>query len=65
MQNKKEMSDSSINKTCDPNSGCCSPKEVTNTPIESGILRRDFLKAMGLAAGGVLIGFPAFGMPAV
>ena len=60
MQNNKEMSDS--NNTCDPNSGCCSPKEVTNTPIESDILRRDFLKAMGLATGGVLIGFPAFGM---
>ncbi|WP_310380527.1 GH116 family glycosyl-hydrolase [Flavobacterium sp.] len=54
------MSDS--NNCCDPNSGCCSPKEVITTPIESGILRRDFLKAMGLATGGVLIGFPAFGM---
>lgn len=61
MQNNKEMSDSN-NKTCDPNSGCCSPKEVTNSPSEGGILRRDFLKAMGLATGGVLIGFPAFGM---
>ncbi len=55
------MSDSNKN-TCDPNSGCCSPKEVTNIPLEGGILRRDFLKAMGLATGGVLIGFPAFGM---
>ncbi len=62
MQNNKEMSDSLDNKTCDPNSGCCSPKEVTTTPIENGVLRRDFLKAMGLATGGVLIGFPAFGM---
>jgi non-lysosomal glucosylceramidase len=61
MQNSKEMSDSN-NNNCDPNSGCCSPKEITTTPLESGILRRDFLKAMGLAAGGVLIGFPAFGM---
>lgn len=55
------MSDSD-NKTCDPNSGCCSPKEVTTTPIENGIQRRDFLKAIGLATGGILIGFPAFGM---
>lgn len=61
MQNNKEMSVSN-NKTCDPNSGCCSPKELTNKPSEGGILRRDFLKAMGLATGGVLIGFPAFGM---
>lgn len=55
------MSDSD-NKTCDPNSGCCSPKEVTTTPIKNGIQRRDFLKAMGLVTGGVLIGFPAFGI---
>ena len=55
------MSDSN-NNTCDPNSGCCSPKEVTNTSSKGSILRRDFLKAMGLATGGVLIGFPAFGM---
>jgi non-lysosomal glucosylceramidase len=55
------MSDSN-NNCCDPNSGCCTPKETTNTPTEGGIQRRDFLKAMGLATGGVLIGFPAFGM---
>lgn len=55
------MSDSNSN-CCDPNSGCCSPKEVTNEVQENGIKRRDFLKAMGLATGGVLIGFPAFGM---
>ncbi|MCF8323083.1 MAG: hypothetical protein K9I26_08110 [Flavobacterium sp.] len=55
------MSDSNTN-CCDPNSGCCSPKEVTSIPLENGIQRRDFLKAMGLATGGVLIGFPAFGM---
>jgi non-lysosomal glucosylceramidase len=61
MQNNKKMSDSNTNG-CDPNSGCCTPKEVTNTPAEGGILRRDFLKAMGLATGGILIGFPAFGM---
>ena len=54
------MNDS--NNNCDPNSGCCSPKEVTSTPVENGIQRRDFLKAMGLATGGVLIGFPSFGM---
>lgn len=55
------MDDTNKN-TCDPNSGCCSPKDVTTTPTEIGIQRRDFLKAMGLATGGVLIGFPAFGM---
>ena len=62
MQNNKEISDSLSNDNCDPNSGCCSPKEVTNTLAKGGILRRDFLKAMGMATGGVLIGFPAFGM---
>ncbi len=61
MQNNKEMDDTNKNN-CDPNSGCCSPKEVTTTPAENGIQRRDFLKALGLATGGVLIGFPAFGM---
>ena len=55
------MSDFNSN-CCDPNSGCCSPKEVTNEVQENGIQRRDFLKAMGLATGGLLIGFPSFGM---
>jgi len=55
------MSDSN-STNCDPNSGCCTPNQVTNPVAEGGILRRDFLKAMGLATGGVLIGFPAFGM---
>ncbi len=54
------MSDAIKNNNCDPNSGCCTPKEATNTIAEGGIQRRDFLKAMGLATGGVLIGFPAF-----
>jgi non-lysosomal glucosylceramidase len=62
MQNNKKMSDSIKKNNCDPNSGCCSPREVTNAPTEGGIVRRDFLKAMGMATGGVLIGFPAFGM---
>ncbi|WP_310560742.1 GH116 family glycosyl-hydrolase [Flavobacterium sp.] len=56
------MSDSLNNNNCDPNSGCCTPKDTTTTPAEGGILRRDFLKALGLATGGILIGFPAFGM---
>ena len=51
-----------INKSCDPNSGCCPTNEVANTLFEVSIVRRDFLKAMGLATGGVLLGFPAFGM---
>ena len=62
MQNNNMMSEKLNNKTCDPNSGCCSPNEITTTSIEGGILRRDFLKAMGLATGGILIGLPAFGM---
>jgi non-lysosomal glucosylceramidase len=61
MQKNKTMID--LNKNiCDPNSGCCTPKEAANTPTEGGIQRRDFLKAVGLATGGVLIGFPTFGM---
>ncbi|MGY6742296.1 MAG: GH116 family glycosyl-hydrolase [Cecembia sp.] len=49
---------------CVPGSGCCSSFEKTNQclPVSStGIQRRDFIKALGLAAGGVMLGFPAFG----
>ena len=50
-----------IIQTCDPNSGCCSPEpEKQQAPIDR-IERRDFLKAVGLASGGVLFGFPALG----
>jgi non-lysosomal glucosylceramidase len=51
-----------LNKNCDPASGCCSPNEVTSTPVSGSIVRRDFLKTMGLATGGSLLVFPAFGM---
>jgi uncharacterized protein (DUF608 family) len=57
----KTMSDTNKN-TCDPNSGCCTPNQTNNAIVEGGILRRDFLKAMGLATGGILVGWPAFGM---
>jgi len=46
------MSEKPNNKTCDPNSGCCSPGKIT-TPIEGSIVKRDFLKTMGLATGGI------------
>tara|TARA_B110000902_G_scaffold175613_1_gene199355 strand:+ start:26720 stop:26947 length:228 start_codon:yes stop_codon:yes gene_type:complete len=55
------MSKNSNNKYCDPNSGCCSSSKTT-TPIDGSIVRRDFIKTMGLATGGVLIGIPAIGM---
>ncbi len=55
------MSEKSNNKNCDPNSGCCSSSKIT-TPIEGNIVRRDFLKTMGLATGGILVGFPAIAM---
>ena len=54
------MSQDSKNKTCDPNSGCCSPNEVPSSLPEGGIVRRDFLIKMGLVSGGLLVGFPAF-----
>lgn len=50
-----------MKNSCDPNSGCCSPTE-TSSSIKGNIVRRDFLKFMGLATGGVLLKFPAFGM---
>lgn len=55
------MSKKSNNKSCDPNSGCCSPSG-TSSSIEGSIVRRDFLKYLGLATGGVLLGLPAIGM---
>jgi uncharacterized protein (DUF608 family) len=55
------MSKNSNNKSCYSNSGCCSPSETT-TPIEGSIVRRDFLKSLGLATGGILFGIPAIGM---
>ncbi len=51
---------------CASDSGCCSSFEKTNPclPISSnGIHRRDFIKAMGLAVGGAMLGFPAIGKP--
>ena len=55
------MSEKSGNKSCHLNSGCCSPSE-TSSFIEGSIVRRDFLKYLGLATGGVLIGLPTVGM---
>lgn len=53
------MSKKSDNKTCKPNSGCCSPSPTSSAA--GAIVRRDFLKSLGLATGGVLLGFPAIG----
>ena len=53
---------------CEPNSGCCSSfgKDSPCKPVQgTAIQRRDFIKAMGLAAGGALFGFPAFGRQTV
>lgn len=49
---------------CEPNSNCCSSfeKNAPCNPVSgTGIQRRDFIKAMGLATGGVLLGIPVFG----
>jgi len=56
------MSKEADNQSCNPNSGCCSTSEETGSSIGGGIVRRDFLKFIGLATGGVLLGFPAIGM---
>ena len=56
------MSKELKNETCDPASGCCAPNQGIPTPIDGSIVRRDFLKTMGLATGGILISFPAIGM---
>jgi hypothetical protein len=56
------MSKKLKNRTCDSNSRCCSPNEIATTPIEGSIVRRDFLKSMGLATGGLMMGFPAIGL---
>ncbi|MFN7015062.1 MAG: twin-arginine translocation signal domain-containing protein, partial [Bacteroidia bacterium] len=45
-------------KSYNPNSGCCSPSE-TSSYTEGSIVRRDFLKFLGIATGGVFLGFPA------
>ncbi len=55
------MREKSDQKSCNPNSGCCSPSEAS-CAVEGSIVRRDFLKFLGIASGGVLLGFPAFGM---
>ena len=55
------MSKNSDNKSCNPNYGCCSPNEGTNKLIEGGIVRRYFIKTMGLASEAFMLSFPAFG----
>ena len=56
------MSKKVKNKSCDLNSGCCSPNDNTTASIEGSIVRRDFLKSLGLATGGILLGVQAIGM---
>lgn len=53
------MNKKSNNKICNPNSGCCSPSQTSSTA--GVIVRRDFLKSLGLATGGVLLGLPTLG----
>lgn len=54
------MSHKIDNKSCQPNTECCCPSETSSTNARS-IVRRDFLKYVGLASGGVLVGLPAIG----
>ncbi len=68
MEKKKKLiysnASSSDQEKCEPNSGCCSSfgKDSPCNPVQgTAIQRRDFIKAMGLAAGGVMFSFPAFG----
>lgn len=53
------MNKPSTSEVCDPSTGCCSPSPSDHP--SGSIVRRDFLKAMGLASGGLLLDFPAFG----
>ena len=53
------MEDNKTQNTCDPSSGCCSSDKNQDTAVNKTIVRRDFLKAMGLATGGFLLGLPA------
>lgn len=56
------MSNKLIPEVCDPSSGCCSPNKISTSAVEGGIVRRDFLKSMGLISGGLLLDFPTFGI---
>ncbi len=53
MENNKKQN------TCKPSSGCCSSDVNQDTVVNKTIVRRDFLKAMGLATSGLLMGLPA------
>ena len=55
------MKKKSIPDSCCSDSDCCSPK-VETVENNGGVVRRDFLKTMGLAGTGLLLGFPSFGM---
>jgi len=68
----RKKSDNSISSSpdkinSDPNPDCCL-SFVKNAPCKpvtgTGIQRRDFIKAMGLATGGLLLGFPSCGRQA-
>ena len=41
------MDEKSDQKSCNPNSGCCSPIEAS-CAIEGSIVRRDFFKFLGI-----------------
>ena len=59
---KKKISD-----FCEPSSGCCSSfeKDSPCKPLPGTVIqRRDFIKAMGLVAGGTLLSLPSFGRQA-
>lgn len=47
---------------CNPNSDCCSPSNTANILNTEGVVRRDFIKKMGLLSGGLMFGFPSFAL---
>lgn len=58
---KKKLKLAAIEK-CNPIDGCCSPDEpFSKEPQPMGFVRRDFMKAFGVAVGGTAAGLPAIG----
>ncbi len=49
------------NACCDPSTGCCPPKKTVAAEPIQGIVRRDFIKMLGLTTSGVIVGANAIG----
>lgn len=56
------MKNESTPISCCTDSDCCPPKVEKSIILNSGVVRSDFLKTIGLTGPGLLFGFPAFGM---